>query len=220
MREQSAWQAIPSGGRHAAFDISVGNDRCSGSYLVAQMRWALDQFDTFEVSFADTLAVHTYMAVGHPVRGLLGESAAREVALMEGSAWMDRNYGYIRDELPGGTRVTSWDRWMGLQPVQRNLAALRRACDNDVRLRGAIWSWIAIYLDRRKVNRSQLAPSACSHLEQYVLEELAVYQHQVESTNAINVYPGLDLATYDPLLRAPGLPAPLLHRHFVTLRMG
>ena len=217
---QSKWQSIPIDQRHASFEISVGNPRCSEDSLVCQIRWARSRFSSFTFSLGDMLNLYDYTTSGHPTWGRLDEAKAREVCISEGNSWLEDNLPLIRNELCADKfRVARWEQWLSIPDVQVNLAALWDIYHKNEAVRDVIKSDIEAYLHRRAADVN-LIPPEWERLSSHLLEELAVYQYQTETSRAINLYPG----SSPVILRAASpvtefLPAALRERHFVLFEI-
>lgn len=210
---------MPIEDRRASFEISVGNERCSDDYLRAQLEWAIDKFSLFEFSVGDTLQVHNYVALGHPIRGVLDREEAHKIAKEEGDTWLEKNVPTIDEVLQGRTfELNRWDDWLSKEQVQGNLNALREMIVAYPKLESAILADASSYLSRRGKSLEDLAAGMIDELTAYVLEELAVFQYQAENP-IVNVYPGSDLSVFRHLAQSDLLPPSLKNRDFVLLEI-
>lgn len=223
VRRQSSWRTtIPHDQRCASFEISIGNERCVGKFLRAQLEWAVDEFSHFEFSIGDTLQVHNYVTVGHPTHGMLRPGEARRVANREGRTWVHQHLPIIEEVLPPSRwEIHRWDDWLSRPGVQDNLRMLRKTVDAHPQLADLVLSDARAYLARRQRSLDDMGAGAIDELVSFVLEELAVFQYQAEqqSPRVVNVYPGSDLTVFKHLAESPLLPPSLRDRHFVLLEI-
>lgn len=217
VRKQSAWTSIPLDHRRAAVDISLANPKCAGEFLERQLLWARERFRTFDFSIGDTLSVHNYVSLGHPTLGRLLEGDARNTALAEGDVWLESNLPIIQSILAGApVTVRRWDDWMTNEHVVANLAWLCHMYSVVDEFRAAVAMYVGRFLARRGVMGESLTETDRERLDRYILEELSVYQYQVEVDRAVNLYPGDDLAVYQPLAMITCLPTSLRERQYIV----
>jgi len=82
--------------------------------------------------------------------------------------------------------------------------------------RAAVAMYVGRFLARRGVMGESLTETDRERLDRYILEELSVYQYQVEVDRAVNLYPGDDLAVYQPLAMITCLPTSLRERQYIV----
>jgi hypothetical protein len=217
---QSRWQSIQLDERNASFEISIGNPRCAGDYLVSQIRWARSRFSSFTFSLGDMLNLYDYTVTGHPNLGRLDDAKAREVCSIEGDSWLRDNLSLIRSELSMHEfTVMRWEQWLSIPDVDENLAALWAIYHKNEAVRDIIRSDVDAYLHRR-ASRVNLIPPEWERLSSHLLEELAVYKYQTETSHAVNLYPGSNPVILRPISPvAEFLPAALRERHFVLFEI-
>lgn len=219
VRRQSEWELLPRESLRASFEISIGNRKCTGAFLEAQVEWARTRFGTFEFSVGDTLNVHNYMAIGHPDSGVLPAEEARAVARSEGDQWLAKNFDMINRLLPAQSfRIMRWDSWMEIQDIQENILLLESLCRSNVHFDEHITSESMQYAHRRHVSR--ISSEAIISLKRYIVEELAVFLFQAQSTSCVHLYPGSDLRVFRQLEHSDLLPVPLRSRHFALFEIG
>jgi len=220
VKRQSAWQDVPLAYRHASIEISTTNPRCSGDYLKAQVDWARGRFADFQFAIGDTLQLHNYVILGHPDLGIMSEEKARKQCLDEGDAWIDANKSLIADLATAApVRLRRWTELLATRRVVENLANLTMLYESDPHTQNLIRRDVLGYVERRHSRMLQvLDESQLARLDRHVLEELAVYQYQVESRNLISIYPGTSQLILRPQnLAASNLPEQLKARHYVTV---
>src|SRR5919204_1327264 len=124
VQSQSRWREAGPNLR-ASLEISISNPRCTGRFLECQLAWARRHFDSFEFSLGDTLRVHNYTTIGHPLHGRLLPEAAWRVAREEGDRWLESNGAVIQRMLATAPyAVVRWDDWKrdrGFAPRFRHL---------------------------------------------------------------------------------------------------
>jgi tRNA-dependent cyclodipeptide synthase len=217
---QSRWHLRPIEARTASFEISIGNPLCRGEALAVQLDWAAPRFRRFEFSVGDTLNVYNFITIGHPRRGRLDPVVGRSVAEQEGDAWVDTETPLIGSVLPlGSWTIHRWDWWMSRPIVRKHLRTLLNLLDVDRDFRKLVDDELMAYLRRRGKGGEAMEQADAVYLHRYVLEELAVYQYQVEKSSAVHLYPGNDLL----LRRLPtiaALPDALKSVEFVLLHLS
>lgn len=219
VKRQSTWHQIPAAQRRAAIEISTTNLRCTGDYLAEQLIWARGKFTHFQFSIGDTLQIHNYVVLGHPIYDKVDEGQARKIALSEGHDWLKANRDLISQLLEGRSyEFRDWDNLLAVSAVQRNLDEITRLCHSDLELSGAVRKDVAGYLERRGHDARSFSADELAQLDRHVLEELAVYQHQAEDLQLVSIYPGSNQIPLRPQnLRTLNLPRGLKDRHYVTL---
>jgi len=173
----------------ASIDVSVRNALCAGPYFEAQAYWARRHFRQFLVVVADTLNIHNYIGLGHPVYGRLEPEDAREIAFREGDSWIaghaDRAVRILgKDRL----HITRWDDLMQRDEYAATLAAYRHLHQSSERFANAVARESAAYC-RRKGYGEEEAQAAAPQLVDYLLEDAAVSQVLAQS-RAVSIYPG------------------------------
>jgi len=221
VKRQTRWQQIPIERRRASIEISTSNPRCAGDYLEAQLDWARDRFTDFQVVVGDTLQIHNYLVLGHPVLGRLHDEAkTHQICLDEGDQWLRENEPIMRRALAGRPwRIERWDTMLAKPGSRRALVELEHLYETDDEIHRLVREDVTGYLHRRH-HDVILTEEQLRRLDRHVLDELAVYQFQADNGNYVSLYPGTNQLLLRPKhLESSRLPEVLKKRHYVTLHI-
>ena len=209
--------------RTLSLEISTGNPKCSGRFLVLVMNWARQYASSFVFSVGDTLRIHNYVSVGHPEHGLLTPSEAGAVARAEGTAWYEANASAIGKYFADcEVEIVRWDDWKAHPDFEYRLAVLEHAYASDVRFADTIRSDLRKYLNRQGLLARPRRPDESLVLDQlanYLLEELAVYSIQADTPATVNVYPGSQMNVFKEMSTFESVPPSLKVRHYAYLEI-
>ncbi|MDD3183479.1 MAG: hypothetical protein PHD48_11855 [Alphaproteobacteria bacterium] len=200
--------------------ISVGKEYHEGKKLLAAVNWINrnPNIEEVHISVNDLLQRHNFMAEGK------SEQEATNIALFNGTSWMERNEDVLNQIKPKKF-FTRWEDWFSKPEFTKTFNQLLSYRDFDPAFEEAI-ATDANALAERKMKRGEFVPpSLVQHSQNYVEEELAVFAVQSAALPAAEVYPGTNLQGAEYMLRLrpeqkaqlPEAIKPLSSRHFTRI---
>lgn len=202
-----------------SIEISVGNPRCRSPFLEPQIDWALERYAEVMFSVGDLLQTYNYVELGHPVRGRLSLAEAKAVASAEGDAWIVEHHSMLEHRF-GSTSPTimRWADWREQDGFAERLHRLNTLYDHLPAFRDAVDGDVVAYVARREPARV-LSDRSRSHLAQFLIEELAVFQLQAEQAPTVHIYAGGRMRLDRIIAGIPQIPGGLRGRRFAYLEI-
>lgn len=154
----------------------------------------------------------------HGLDGLSLQEA--EESVRRDSRHMERRLRRVIEEARLDDRIfyLPWRTVVSAAKVQRNIFLIRQHLRVEPIFREEVDRLVLSYVERRKCQR--VDSTIVRLLSEYVIEELAVFQHMCETGRSIELYPGQDLRLMRLIAngRIPGFPMDFPQRTHVGLR--